>query len=243
MGDSGSDQVKSTTGPPDYLKPDIQYATGQARNLYQQGGPAVYPGSTVANRSPETQAGWAGTAARATNGSPVNAAAGSYLKNTINGQYLSNPYGGQVFQDIANRVTPQVGAQFSMGGRYGPNAAMTDQLTRSLTDAYAPYAQQQYQAERGMQQQAAGMAPAAAGQDYIDLAALQGVGTARDAYGQDIVSDQVNRFDANQNRPYANLSNYISLLYGNPSRTQTTSQPSQGFNWGSLVGGALGALV
>lgn len=243
MGDSGSDQVKSTTGPPAYLQPDIQYATGQAKSLYQQGGPQVYGGSTVANRSPETQAGWAGTAARATAGSPINAAAGNYLTNTINGQYLSNPYGGQVFQDIANRVTPQVDAQFSMGGRYGPNAAMTDQLTRSLTDAYAPYAQQQYQNERGLQQSAAGMAPAQAATDYTDLAALQGVGTARDAYGQDILTDTVNRYDANQNRPYNNLNNYMALLYGNQARTQTTSQPSQGFNWGGLLGGALGAIA
>lgn len=244
MGSSGTDTVKSTSGPPSYLQPDIQYGTAQARSLYNQGGPQVYPGSTVANRSPETQAGWAGTAARATAGSPINAAAGNYLTRTINGDFLhaGDPQLDSVYGSVASHVIPSVDAQFSLGGRYG-SGAQADSLAQGLTNAYAPYALQQYQGERQMQQGAAGMAPAAAATDYTDLAALQGVGTARDTYGQNVLSDQVNRFDANQNRAYDNLSRYMSLLYGNPARSQTTSQPSSGFNWGGLLGGAVGAIA
>lgn len=244
MGGGGTDTVKSTSGPPAYLQPDIQYGTGQARQLYQQGGPQVYPGSTVANRSPETLAGWAGTAARANAGSPVQGAANNYLQRTINGDFLhaGDQQLDSVYGNVASHVLPSTNAQFSLGGRYGSNAHQ-DTLVGNLTNAYAPYALQQYQGERQMQQGAAGMAPQAANQDYVDLAALQGVGTARDTYGQNVLSDQVGRFDANQNRAYDNLSRYMSLLYGNPARQQTTSQPAQGFNWGGLLGGAVGALV
>lgn len=241
---SGSDTTSTQTkaGPPDYLKPYITQLSTDAQKLYQQGGPNPYPASTVANSSPETLQGWQSTAARAVNGSPVNTAADNYLTKTINGGFLTNPYGGQVFQDIADRVTPQVNAQFSLAGRYG-SGAQTDQLTRSLTDAYAPYAQQQYQAERGNQQQAAGMAPTAANQDYTDLAALQGVGTARDAYGQSLMTDNANRYAQAQSQPYTNANWLANLLYGNPAQTQTTTSPAPSTGIGGFLGGLLGGIL
>lgn len=231
--DSGQQQSQIKTGPPDYLKPDIQYGTQQARSLYDQGGPQVYPGSTVANRSPETQQGWAATSARALAGSPVVGAAQNWATGILNG---SSPTYGQLGDSVWSQLRPNTDAMFSSGGRYGPNAAYGNAISTGFTNAIAP-------TFANLQATAASQAPTLANQDYTDLAALQGVGTARDTYGQNVLSDTVNRFDANQNRPYNNLSNYMSLLYGNPSKTQTTTQPSQGFNWGGLLGGALGAVL
>lgn len=241
---TGSDSTQSTVkqGPPDYLKPNIQQLSADAKALYNRGGPNPYPVSTVANSSPETLQGWQSTAARAVNGSPVNSAADSYLTNTINGGFLTNPYGGQVFQDIADRVTPQVNAQFSLAGRYG-SGAQTDQLTRSLTDAYAPFAAQQYATERGNQQQAAGMAPTAANQDYTDLAALQGVGTARDAYGQSLMTDNATRYAQAQQQPYNNANWLASILYGNPAQQSTTTTPAPSTGIGGFLGGLLGGIL
>lgn len=244
-GSSGSDTVKSTSGPPSYLQPDIQFGTGQAQTLYGQGGPAPYPGSTVANRSPETLAGWGATAARAMNGSPLNAASGSYIQRTLDPSFMAsagNPQLDAVYKNIASNVIPSVDAQFSLGGRYG-SGAQANSLATGLTNAYAPFALQQFQGNQQLQQQAASLAPTIANQDYTDLGALQSVGTARDTYGQNVLSDVVNRYDATQNQPYNNLNWYMNLLYGNPAKTQTTTQPSSGFNLGGLLGGALGAVL
>ena len=62
------------SGPPDYLKNYVSGAAADAQNLLPGRRACGVPGSTVTGLSPETMQGWGGTAARATNGSPLTSA-------------------------------------------------------------------------------------------------------------------------------------------------------------------------
>jgi hypothetical protein len=243
-GSSGDSSQTSTikTGPPDYLKPYVTGAAADAQRLYQAGGPQVFPGSTVANLSPETTQAWGGIAGRATSGSPLNAAAGGYLAKAIGGQYLPGPGLDPVSASVWGQVRPNVDSAFSAAGRYGSDSH-AEALAQGFTQGFAPYALQEYQGERQLQQQAAAMAPGQAAQDYVDLNALQGVGTARDQYGQALVTDAYNRFNAQQQRPYSNLDWYSSQLNGSPWQRQTSSTPVYQPGLGQqIAGGALAGL-
>jgi hypothetical protein len=227
MGDSSPDTVKqtSTTTPWAQQIPYLTQGFSEAQRLYNAPGPAYYPGQTVAPFAPETTLGLNAQAARASAGSPVNRAAQGYASDVLGGRYLDNPFGGAVFEDIKDRVTPAVASQFSLAGRYGPGAAMTDQLTRSLTDAYAPYAQQQYSTERANQQAIAGLAPTLANTDYQDIAAMTDVGKQRQAQAQAEIQAAQDRYNYNANLPYNKLAQYAQLIQGNYGGTTTGKSP------------------
>lgn len=233
-GNSGSSNQTSTikSGPPDYEKPYVIGAVGDAQKLYQAGGPAVFPGSTVTGLSPQTTQGWAATSARATNGSPLTTAAQGWAKGILDG---SSPTYGQLGQSVWSQVRPNVDSAFSGAGRYGSDSH-AEALSRGFTEGIAP-------SFASLQGTAAGLANPLANQDYTDLAQLQGVGTARDQYGQALVTDAYNRFNAQQQRPYDNASWYMSQLYGSPwgkqSNTSPIYQPGVGQQ---IAGGLLGAL-
>lgn len=229
---SGTQKVVSQTNPPAAVAPYLGPAAQAAQGLYQSGGPQVNPGRTVANLSPETQQGWAATAARATNGSPLTSAAQNWARGTLDGS--SGTY-GQLGNSVWSQVRPNVDSAFSGAGRYGSDAH-AEALSRGFTEGIAP-------SFASMQGTAAGLANPLANQDYTDTAALTGVGTARDQYGQALVTDANNRFNAQQQRPYDNMNWYTSQLYGNPysSTTQKTPVYQPGVAQ-QVTGGLLGAL-
>lgn len=229
---SGTQRVVQQNQPPSQLLPYIQGAAADAQSLYKAGGPAVYPGSTVTGLSPETMQGWGGTAARATNGSPLTSAAQNWARGTLDGS--SGTY-GQLGNSVWSQVRPNVDSAFSGAGRYGSDAH-AEALSRGFTEGIAP-------SFASMQGTAAGLANPLANQDYTDTAALTGVGTARDQYGQALVTDANNRFNAQQQRPYDNMNWYTSQLYGNPysSTTQKTPVYQPGVAQ-QVTGGLLGAL-
>ena len=214
--------------------------------LYKSGGlkQDYFPGSTLANKSPETLAAWQGTADRAINGSPVNAASSDYLTRVLNGDYLNpgNPHEAALTQSISNRIAPQVASQFSAGGRYG-SPSQGSQFTTEFTDALAPLLFQNYQGERSNQQQAASLAPTIANQDYVDLAALKGVGDERTQYGQDQINEAIKKWNFEQQAPAQNIQALMSLVGGNYGGTSTTTQPVQVQStnpWLTALGGGLG---
>jgi hypothetical protein len=194
---SGGGQTSTTTqtsGPPAYLEPYLKYGAQQGQALYNSSQPSYYPGSTVANQSSYTQAANQGIASRATNGSPLNQAAGGYLSGVLNGNYLNagNPYQTALNKSIGDAVIPQVESQFSSAGRYG-SPAMAGTMTTALANAIAPSMYGNYQQERGNQQNAMSFAPTLANQDWADLGQLGQLGQQQDAYGQNLVNAGVNK--------------------------------------------------
>ena len=125
--------------------------------------------------------------ARAAKGSPLNEQAGTYIGNLLGGKYLDqgNPYLDSVYRNVESHVMPSIASVYTAGGRSPSGAgSFADTAARGLTEAFAPYAMQDYQAERGMQQQAAGMAPTLGNQDYVDAQMMGQVGAQREAKAQ-----------------------------------------------------------
>jgi hypothetical protein len=238
----------STTQPPAYLQPFLQYGAQQAQNLYNSSAPAYYPGSTVARQSPYTIAADQGIAARAINGSPVVGSASGYLQNVLGGKYLgSNPYLGAVDQSVWDATKPRVDSEWSAGGRYGsPNMGL--ELGKEYMDAIAPFHYSDYQNERADQQQAAGMAPTIANQDWVDLQNLGAAGASQDQYNQSLINAPINQWNYNQNLALNKLQQYMGLLLGGGFGNTTTGTQTQpgGSPLNALLGlggGFLGAIL
>lgn len=239
MSKGGSDEQVTRTEPPAYVKPYIigdpkKGITGvlpEAQRLYESDKPQYFPGSTVAPMAPESEIALQGTAARAMAGSPLNAAAGGYVQDVLGGKYLNdgNPLDDALFQSIQSKVAPAVNSAAGLAGRAG-SGAHEGVMTRELTNAYAPFAFQQYNTERGLQQNAAAMAPELAAQDYIDLGALKTVGDTRQQQGQAELTDLVNKWNFGQNIDQQKLNNFISAVYGAPGATTYSSTPSTSGN-------------
>ena len=106
----------------------------------------------------------------------------------MGGKYLNsqNPYDAAVSQSVGDNVQQQLASRFAGSGRSMGSPGETQQFSRDLMNTMAPLqyadASQRYGMERGFQQQAAQMLPGIAqmqsGEDWRNLAALQGVGQA-----------------------------------------------------------------
>jgi hypothetical protein len=87
-----------------------------------------------------------------------------YLSGVMQGNYLdpsTNPHLGNLTRSIWESVAPNVTSVFSRAGRgtSANDSGLGGALTRGFTSALAQPLFAQYNQERGMQQQAAGMAP------------------------------------------------------------------------------------
>lgn len=243
MGGKTSTQTSTQTNDPwSEQKPYLQDVMKQAQTQFNSSGPSYYPKSTVAGFNPQQEQAFSMTANRAMNGNANMNAASGYNKDVINGQYMQNPNNDAVFRNISSHVTPQVNAQFSQAGRYGSDAH-TGTMTQELTNAYAPYAAQQY--EQGMQRRdnAAQMAPTFAANDYIDAAALGDVGQQRQDLAQQEIGDAQARWNYNQDLAANKLAQYSGAVGGNWGGTTTSAQPYYKPGLGSKALGGISALA
>lgn len=280
-GSSGGGNTKTTqtSSPWSGQTPYLKYGLDEATRLYQQAGPQYYPGSKVAGFSPEQNQAFAYGTQRALNGSQDirnakgftnsvlggqyngDPAAKGYISDVLQGKYLnSDPYKDQVFQNIQQQVLPSVNSQFMGSGRYGSDSH-AGTMTTNLTNAYAPYASQQYQSgldrmnwaagmsndiynqDMGYKQWAAGMAPTWAANDYQDLAALEAIGQQKQGLAQNELNDAVARWDYYNRLPYDKLGQYLNNIGGNYGGTVVGTQPNQNPSTFQQVAGAgLGLL-
>jgi len=86
-----------------------------------------------------------------------------YYQNVVNGDYLTegNPYTQAVIDSVKSSVMPSVNGTFSSAGLDG-STLHQGSLTKALTQGMAQPLFQNYQNERGMQQNAAAALPGAA---------------------------------------------------------------------------------
>jgi hypothetical protein len=100
-----------------------------------------------------------------------------------------------------------------------------------------------YEQERARQQAAIGAAPGLAAQDYTDIAQLAQVGQTAEQYQQAALADAIQKFNYQQQQPYANLQSFLSSAYGSPAGMQTIqptySNPLAGVLGAALAGKAL----
>ena len=247
MGDSSGNDTTKTTQKSDPWGPQtpyLKYGMDEATRLYQQAGPQYYPGSTVAGFSPTQQQAQQMGAARATNGNAGMKMSEGMNNDFMSGKYLnSDPYSDQVFQNIQSKVLPSVNSQFMNSGRYGSDSH-AGTMTTDLTNAYAPYASQQYQQGLDRMQQAGQNAFGYAANDWTDINALSNIGGQQQQLGQQELNDAAARWDYYQQLPYNKLGQYQNNIGGNYGGTTVgktqTPQPSMFQQIGGYVLGNMG---
>lgn len=265
------------------LRPYLTEGLDRARSLFLTGKqPEFFQGQTYVSPSTQTTEALAQQEALARQASPVlQQAQQAYTQSlggigaTAGGSFLgSNPYQAQMMQaatrpleqQFSNQVLPQIASLYSKAGRYGSGAMQnalgqaTEGYGRALGDITSNIAGQQYQQERGLQQQAqlglAGLASAAPSiyqQQFIPSQQLAQVGAAREAIAAQPLQEQMARFNFGQQLPYQQLSGYLSSVYGSPMGsygTQSQTMPSNplintaaGAGLGYLGGQALGSYL
>lgn len=157
-GGSTSTQTVTKSDPWSGQQPYLTDVFSKAQGQYNTGVPSYFPGSTVTPFSPETQQAMAMQSARATNGSPIMAAGGQQLTDTLQGDYLTsnpafsllnsnaqgdylnkNPYIDQTVDRALGKVRGSLDSQFAQGGRYGSGLHQT-----ALAGAYGDTAASMY---------------------------------------------------------------------------------------------------
>lgn len=164
-----------------------------AKNIYQQGGQEYFPYSTVA---------------------PIN----QYQQQTMD--LSSQGAAGKldpVFENVRSKVLPAVASQFSAAGRTPSSAGSYGGVAAdALTNAYAPFAMQQYNNDFDRLYQS--------GKDY-------------NQHQQAQVQDAQNRFNFYQNQPWDNLARFQNATqlgggYGSTSSNYSYNPFLQGASAG-----------
>jgi len=244
----------STSAYPDWAQPYAAGFLNQAQQVtnqpYQQ-----YQGSLVAGMSPYQDQAYQGIANRAMQGSPTMSAANGTLQNTLNGSFLGgNPQlqgqidmaQGDLVRQWNNVAKPQWDTTMQQSGSFGNSGVAQAQamaqegLQRQLGNIDTTMRSNNYNTERGYQNQALSLAPTYANQDYTDLNNMAQA-------GQQYQTNQQKQLDAGYQQ-YLDARNYQTNqlgVFGNAltsavgtQGTQTQTQP--GMSTGSqLAGGAV----
>ncbi len=221
-------------------QPLLKDIMGHAQSLYGSGqGNRYFPGSTVAPQSVFTNLAQNLVAERALRGSALTDQAKAAFAGLLN----AAPHRGTnaLADNVASAVMPRVNATFSGAGRTG-SGLHRDTAVRAMTQAFAPFAQSQMNADQDRLMKAATLAPAIAAGDYANLSQLANVGAEQDRFRQRQLSDDVSRHYYNQNAPFEALQRYNAIVQGHAglggATTQTSSMPGQ-----SPVARALGGAT
>lgn len=194
------------------------------------------------------------------------------LEATARGDNLGtvNPYLQQMLDANSEKVRNQVNSSMSGAGRYG-SGMHTQKLGQSLTDATAPLLFQNYDNERQRQLsaaqgltdiygtganralQTAGMGSELTGLLYDPADRLASVGSVYDQRAQNDLNAQIERFNAEQARPWEQLGrlNAIATGAGQMGGTQIGAQTrpvarqsglQQALGYGTAGLGLLGSI-
>ena len=132
---------------------------------------------------------------------------------------------GQMSQQLAQQITPQVMSQFEANGRYGSGAA-ANALSSSLANANSKMLYDNYNAERGRQMQTLGMAPETSGTDIKNLTTAAAAGSGLQEQQQKQIAADKARYDYYQGLPQQSLQQYANIaLQPTAGGTSSTSTP------------------
>ncbi len=241
-GGSGGGSSETKQGIDPMLKPYVKYGLNEAQSLYQTDSPEYYGGQTYVAPSEQTQSAFQAAQNRAMQGNPLLPAAQRQQQDVISGAYLqNNPYFERAMQGASQGATTayndairQAQGSAAQAGRYGSNVSADLQnraattLSNTLANKYGELAYQNYANERGMQNQASQFAPTLANADYQDINQLLQVGQGMEDYQKTALQADIDRFNFEQNKPYAKLQTFLSSVYGAPQGSVSTTKQSGG---------------
>lgn len=181
------------------------------------------------------------------------------LASTANGDMIGrNPEFQGMVQRGMEALRPSIDSQFAAGGRLGSgahaNAMASAGANMAGNLAYQDYtqergnqlnaAQQLMQGDMAARQLGAGFQQQAGANDQSNIDAMLKGGAIAEDYGQKALTDQINRWNYNQNLPWDQLGRYTSIIQGNYGQSGTTQQisPVYGNSMLSTLFGGAGAL-
>lgn len=174
-------------------------------------------------------------------------AGGAYLGPNPYSLGAFNYAADAVSNQFKNAIAPGIDSQFVRAGSFDPNSAgyqqtvsdSRDNLGRTLNGLANNFFFNNYSNERQLQQNASNNAGLLANNllntgsavdrsnqlfNTTNLGLLQTAGAANQAERQNVINDQVQRFNFEQNAPYQALTDYLSYISGtNPGRNTTTT--------------------
>lgn len=168
---------------------------------------------------------------------------------TINGDYLnSNPWVDKTFGVASDAVkrqymtgtAPQTAGAMAAAGRYGSGAYRNlvsgneQNYGKTLDDLATSIYGGNYANERGLQQQAVGMAPALDQARYYDGNVKMAVGDRLQQQRQAELNGAMAQFNETRDQPTKALATYLGLVQGNYGQSGTTNQ--QGTSSGTMTG-------
>lgn len=247
-----------------FVSPEEEAATRALYNYSQQNAQVVSPEEEAATRALYEQAG--------RGLSPTSLAAQNEMQKTLQGNYLGITPELQKYMDVIARrseqaynenVLPSLRAGYGTSGAFGGSDFQQGlqtsgrDFTRELADNLSGVALRNYQAERGFQQNALGLAPSYEQLAYSPALMQQQAGSAlsefnkrRDAetlykmgIGQQAGSALSDIGTTKANRPLALLEAFNRNLQGanipGTGVTSTATPYKKGSAFGRLMGGAL----
>lgn len=254
------------------LRPFLTEGLERARSLFLTGQqPEFFPGQTYVSPSEQTLTALQQQENLARQQSPIlqqaqqafGTSLGQIGQTAAGGFLNANPFQAQMMQaatrpleqQFSQQVLPGIASLYSRSGRLGSGAmeralgTATEGFGRALGDVTSNLAGSQFQAERGLQQQAqlaqaalAQSAPAIYGQQFLPSQTLAEVGAQREAIAGLPLQEQMARFSFGQQLPYQQLQGFLSSVYGSPMGgfgTQTTQTPMTTNRTTGALGGAL----
>jgi hypothetical protein len=239
---TGKDTSTSTQAPWSVQQPYLEKGFEAAEDLWGAPGPAYFPDSGVAGFSPDQIAAQDMIRETAMGGSDVMDAANNYALDVLGGD-VNDPYGDSVFQNIQSKVMPAINSQSMMAGRLG-SSQYADTMGRALTEAYSPWASQNWQFAQKQKEDMAKFAPELRKMDYFDAGALGLVGKEQQDLAQQERDDAKARWDYYQQMPYRKLSDYMGTVGGTNwgGQSTTTTPVTKPTGLGEIVGTGLSIL-
>ena len=250
MGSGGGQSTTQTTNSEPWTaqQPYLKKGFSEASRIYNQGPAEYYPDQTYADISDPTQQGL-DLAQQTANSSSVPGDASNYLSSVLKGDYLgSNPYlddtyaaaSRRVTEDFNNNVAPGLAAQFGAAGGAGDTghelfaAEAGKGLSNSLSDLAANIYGGAYQQERGLQNEALGLAPSIGELSYLPSEKLRDVGSRLEEQQTREIEDSINRWNYEENKQLASLQDYLAMISGNYGGTSVSRGNTSGGSGGGL---------
>lgn len=241
----------TTNQPLPYQVPYLQDYWARAQDVANQ--PYQASPSQYVAPNPYEQASWQATANRAMEGSPVMGAANQTLQNIVSGGMMNgNPYLDQQISNAQadtvkawnNVAKPAWDTAMQRSGSFGNHNVMAaaadagSTLQQNLGRISSDMRSRAYDTERGYMQQALGMAPTFAAQDYYDAAQLGNAGMQMRNAQQGAADQNYRWWQEAQNYPRQQLGLLGQSLGIGGGSQQTVTQPDPS-TLSKVVGGAL----
>lgn len=249
-------------GQQGYLSDIFRQAQAQ---YYDHNTPSYFPGSTVANLDPATLAAQQSLLQGAQNAQQTADVSRQALafnmtdaRDVESNPYLQSAIRAAIrpmqenFTDVGGTIY-NIGDQALQAGQWGgtrqgvAEGIALSRLNQQVGDVAASMASQGYETGLDASTRALAISPQISAQQFTPAQGLDAVGQQQRQYAQELLDDEIARWNFDQNLPSQKLANYQQVVQGGYGGQSTTTSPAARVSplmsaaGGALSGAAVGA--